>query len=187
MAGNADGARLWTGADFYTGAVGTDLPVTLADSMSTVTDWKPVGLMSEDGISESRDEDTQDFYAWGGKLIRTTRSKHKRSFKVTCLEDNAVVFSLVNGTGSTFTTAAGVNTRTVKIPKSEKLAFCLELRDGDVTRRRLIPTGEITEVGEVSLGESEIQAYELTITVYPQDDDTLYIDTDNDTENVAAA
>jgi hypothetical protein len=147
--------------------------------MSTVADWKAVGLLSEDGASESRDEDTSDFYAWGGKLIRTQRSKHKRSISVTCLEDNLVVFGLVNP-GSTVTTTAGVNTRTIKIPKSEKRAFTLELTDGDVTKRRHIPTGEITEVGEVTLSESDLQAFELTITLYPSADDVLYVDYDND-------
>jgi hypothetical protein len=147
--------------------------------MSTVADWKAVGLLSEDGASEARDEDTSDFYAWGGKLIRTQRSKHKRSISVTCLEDNLVVFGLVNP-GSTVTTTAGVNTRTIKIPKSEKRAFTLELTDGDVTKRRHIPTGEITEVGEVTLSESDLQAFELTITLYPSADDVLYVDYDND-------
>jgi hypothetical protein len=147
--------------------------------MSTVADWKAVGLLSEDGASEARDEDTSDFYAWGGKLIRTQRSKHKRSISVTCLEDNLVVFGLVNP-GSTVTTTAGVNTRTIKIPKSEKRSFTLELTDGDVTKRRHIPTGEITEVGEVTLSESDLQAFELTITLYPSADDVLYVDYDND-------
>jgi hypothetical protein len=73
-----------------------------------------------------------------------------------------------------------VNTRTIKIPKSEKRAFTLELTDGDVTKRRHIPTGEITEVGEVTLSESDLQAFELTITLYPSADDVLYVDYDND-------
>lgn len=185
MAGSVDNPRLWEGADLYTGPIATALPATLADAMSTVPAWKAVGLLSEDGASESRDEDTSDFYAWGGKLIRTKRSKHKRQIKVTCLEDNLTVFSLVNP-GSTVSTTTGVNTRTVKIPKSEKLAFVLELVDGDITRRRHIPTGEVTEIGEVSLSETDLQAFELTITIYPDSSDVLYYDIDNDPQGAAA-
>lgn len=182
MAGTVSNPRLWEGADLYTAPVTTALPVTLSAAMSTVPAWQPVGLLSEDGASESRDEDSSDFYAWGGKLIRTKRSKHKRTITVTCLEDNLVVFGLVNP-GSTATTAAGVNTRTVKVPKSDKRSFVLELFDGDITRRRHLPTGEITEVGEVPLSESDLQAYEVTITIYPSSDDVLYVDYDNDTGN----
>ncbi|WP_369190159.1 hypothetical protein [Streptomyces sp. R08] len=154
--------------------------------MSTVPAWDAVGLLSEDGASEARDEDTSDFYAWGGKLIRTQRSKHKRTITVTALEDNLVVFGLVNP-GSTVATATGVNTRTVKIPKSEKRAFVLEMIDGDITRRRHIPTGEVTEVGEVSLSESDLQAFELTITIYPDVNDVLYFDIDNDPQGAATS
>jgi hypothetical protein len=179
MSGNTANPRLWEGADLWTAPVATALPTTLDALMTTVPAWKPVGLLSEDGASESRDEDSSDFYAWGGKLIRTQRSKHKRSITVTALEDNLVVFGLVNP-GSTVATATGVNTRTVKIPKSEKRSFVLELVDGDVKKRRHIPTGEITEVGEVSLSESELSAYELTITIYPDTNDVLYVDYDND-------
>lgn len=185
MSGNVNNPRLWEGADLWTAPVGTALPATLTDDMSTVPNWKPVGLLSEDGASEARDEDSTDFYAWGGKLIRTKRSKHKRSIKVTCLEDNLTVFGLVNP-GSTATTASGVNTRTVKIPKSDKRSFVLGLMDGDISRRRHIPTGEITEVGEVSLSESDLQAFELTITIYPDVNDVLYVDYDNDAGNAAA-
>lgn len=188
MAGSIDSPRLWDGADFYTAPVGTALPTSLTAAMSTVPAWKAVGLLSEDGASESRDEDTADFYDWRGTLIRTKRSKHKRQIKVTCLEDNLTVFGLVNGSGSTFTTdgTSSINTRTVKAPKSEKLSFVLELQDGDISRRRHIPTGEVTEVGEITLGPSDLQAYELTVTIYPQSDGTLYVDYDNDPTNVAA-
>ncbi|MFC9620268.1 hypothetical protein ACFTXM_09790 [Streptomyces sp. NPDC056930] len=184
MSGNTANPRLWEGADLWTAPVATALPTDLADAMSTIPAWKAVGLLSEDGASEARDEDSTDFYAWGGKLIRTKRSKHKRSITVTCLEDNLVVFGLVNP-GSTVATSAGVNTRTVKIPKTDKRSFVLELVDGDITRRRHIPQGEVTSVGEVTLSEADMQAFELTITIYPTADDTLYVDYDNDTTNAA--
>lgn len=185
MSGNVSNPRLWEGADLWTAPVSTAIPAALDDAMSTVPDWKAVGLLSEDGASEARDEDSTDFYAWGGKLIRTKRSKHKRTITVTCLEDNLTVFGLVNP-GSTATTASGVNTRTVKIPKQDRRSFVLELVDGDITRRRHIPTGEVTAVGEVPLSESALQAFELTITIYPTADDTLYVDYDNDAGNATA-
>jgi hypothetical protein len=181
MAGNVDNPRLWTGADLWVAPKGTTEGVSDL-SIALTTPWVAVGLLSEDGASEARDEDSNDFYAWGGKLIRTTRSKHKRTITVTALEDSDLVFKLVNP-GSTSATATGTNTRTVKIPSSsDHRAFCLELFDGSVHKRRVIPNGEVTEVGEISLSESDLTAYELTITIYPGADDTLYVDYDNDTQ-----
>jgi len=187
MAGDTANPRLWEGADLWTAPRATALPTDLTAAMTTVPAWKAVGLLSEDGASESRDEDVNEFYSWGGRLVRTRRSKHKRQLKVTCLEDNLVVFGLTNP-NSTVTTdeTSNINTRTVKVPKSEKVSFVLELEDGDIKRRRHVPIGEVVEVGEVTLSDSDLQAFELTITVYPDSNDVLYLDYDNDPQGAAA-
>ncbi|MFF9690226.1 hypothetical protein [Streptomyces sp. NPDC014623] len=177
MAGDTDNPRLWEGADFYAAPVGTTAPTDVVAALDE--GWLAVGLLSEDGASESRDQDSTDHYAWGGKLVRTTKSKHKRTIKVTCLEDNLVVFGLVNP-GSTATTTDGVTTRIVKVPKTDPRAFLLELRDGEITKRRILPKGEVSEVGEIPMSDSALTAYELTITIYPAADDTLYIDITDD-------
>lgn len=180
MAGNVDNPRIWEGADFYTAPVGTALPdfgSPLADS-----DWDGVGLLSEDGSTESREDDTQDHYAWGGILVRSTKSRHKRQIVVTMLEDNLTVFGILNP-GSETATEDGVNHRTVRVPRSDPRAFLMELRDGDITRRRHIPRGEVESVGEVTLSDSAMTAFEVTITVYPSADGVLYHDYDNDPQN----
>ncbi|MFJ8760847.1 hypothetical protein [Streptomyces cyaneofuscatus] len=177
MAGDTDNPRLWEGADFYAAPVGSTAPTTVAGALDEV--WEAVGLLSEDGASETRDQDSTDHYAWGGKLIRTTRSKHKRTIKITCLEDNLVVFGLVNP-GSTASTTGGVTTRVVKVPKTDPRAFLLHLTDGEIGKRRVFPKGEVSEVGEVTLSDSALQAYELTITVYPTADGVLYHDITDD-------
>ncbi|MGW4028254.1 phage tail tube protein [Streptomyces sp. NPDC004838] len=181
MAGDTDNPRLWEGADLYAAPVGSTAPTDTTTAWAAA--WKAAGLLSEDGASESRDQDSTDHYAWGGVLVRTTRGKHKRQIKVTCLEDNLVVFGLVNP-GSTAVTTTGTTTRTVKVPTSDPRAFGLELRDGDIVKRRVIPKGEVDEVGEVTLSDSELTAYELTITVYPAADKTLYIDITDDPQAV---
>lgn len=183
MAGDVANPRLWEGADLYTAPLGSTAPTDLITAWDVA--WTPVGLLSEDGASEARDEDSTDFFAWGGKLIRTKRSKHKRSISVTCLEDNLVVFGIVNP-GSSAVTTTGVTTRTVKVPTQDVRAFAMELTDGGITKRRIIPRGEVTEVGEVPLSDSELTAYELTITIYPASDDTLYIDITDDPQAVVA-
>ncbi|KUJ69560.1 hypothetical protein ACZ90_10520 [Streptomyces albus subsp. albus] len=67
MAGDPSNASLWTDADVYVG------PVTAANPANANapfgSDWGLVGLLDgDDGMPESRDEDTDDKFAWGGIL-----------------------------------------------------------------------------------------------------------------------
>ena len=59
-----------------------------------------------------------------------------------------------------------------------------ETFDGDVGRRRYVPSGEVTEVGDVTASDSAITQYELTITVYPDGDGVLYLDFTDDPQAV---
>src|SRR5262245_55011186 len=144
--GDTANPRIWETSDVFRATVGTTAPTDVATAWHA--NYKALGLVSEDdGIVESREEDLTDFYAYGGILIRTARSKHKRTFKVTALEDNPYVFGLVNP-GSSASTSGGVTTRTIKVPRSEFWAFGFHFTDGSITKRLAIPRGQVVAVGD---------------------------------------
>lgn len=177
MAGDTANPRVWLDADVYTAPLGSTAPTDVSSDWDSA--WEPVGLLSEDGMTESRDETQTDHRAWGGILVRTTRSQHKRTFTVTALEDNPVVYELVNPGSSSETVegtegALDVTTREIVTPKSAPKAFGFELIDGDYTKRLIIPRGEIFSVGQVSASETAMSMYELQVTVYPAADGVLY-------------
>jgi hypothetical protein len=177
MAGDIANPRIWEGADAYVATYGATAPTDVATAWGV--EWSPLGLLSEDGASETRSQDQTDHYAWGGILVRTTKSKYKRTMKITCLEDNLTVFGLVNPGSTTDTDETGITTRTIKTPTADPRAFGLELRDGTLTRRRIIPKGEVVEIGEVKFADSEMTGFELTINIYPVDG-VLYTDLTDD-------
>ena len=171
MAGDTANPRVWVNADVYVAPVGTAGPTDVTTALGAA--FLPLGLLSEDGMTETREEDVDDKYAWGGILVRTTRSRHKRSFAVTALEDNAVVRQLLNPSGSS-TTTTGTTTRVVKVPGPNVRAFVIQLVDGDIIKRIHIPRGEVVEVGDRTYSDSEMSMVELTINVLPASDGTLY-------------
>lgn len=171
MAGDVDNPRIWLNGDVYAAGVGATLPTNTTTALNAA--FEALGLLSEDGVTESRSEDVTEHYAWGGILVRTTRAKHKRTIKVIALEDNAIVHHLANP-GSLSASSGGVTHRTVKVPVANPMAFVVEVVDGDITLRKVIPRGEVTEVGDEVLSESAIAMRELTITVYPDEDGILY-------------
>lgn len=179
MAGNADNTALWLGADVYIAPEDTAGPVDLTTAWAV--DWKAVGLLDgEDGISEAREGDTAEHYAWGGLLYRRTSSKHKRTFKFVALEDNDTTFSLVNP-GSTRTATAGLRTAAIKAPVAgTRFAVGFEVRDGAKVKRRFAKSAEVIEVAEIKESESDPTVFEITVVVFPEADGTLYTVIDDD-------
>jgi hypothetical protein len=184
VAGDTSNPRIWETADVYRAPIGSTAPTDVVTAWDGA--YKALGLVSEDdGIVESREEDLNDFYAYGGILIRTARSKHKRTFKVVALEDNPIVWGLVNP-GSTAATNTGVTTRTIKVPTTEFWAFGFHFTDGSITKRLAIPRGQIVTVGEAQFMDSDMLKRELTINIIPSASRVLYYEITDDPQAVAA-
>lgn len=174
--GNTANAELWTGADVYVG----DGTITTGPADTTTawaTGWTAVGLLDgTEGVSESRSEESNAFYAWGGILVRKTRSKFERTVTFVCLEDNAAVFGLVNP-GSTQTTASGTTTSTIKVPTpGVKFPLGMEFRDGAKVKRRWCKSAEVDKVEDIKVGENDLTVYKITCVIYPENDGTLFHD-----------
>lgn len=184
MAGNTDNPRIWVNADVYVGAVGSTQPTDTTTALNAA--FNAIGLLGEDGMTESREDEVTDHFAYGGILVRTTRSKHKRTFTVIALENNQYVFDLVNP-GSTRTDDGTTATDTVYVPNSPNpKCVILHLVDGDVIKRRVIPECEVTEVGDVQIADNAMETRELTFTIYPDANGVLYKDLTNDTQAISA-
>lgn len=178
MAGNTKETALWQGADIYIAPEGTAGPTDTETAWAS--EWNLVGLLDgEEGITEERDQDTNEYYAWGGILYRRTSSKHKRTFKFVALEDNDVVFQLVNP-GSERSSNGGLRTSTVKVPTASRFAVGMETRDGDKIKRRIIGHAEVSEIGEIKESEEDPTVYEITVVVFPETDGTLYTTVETD-------
>lgn len=177
MSGNTQNAKIWAGADVYV-AWEEDAAVAPADVVTAWgTGWNAAGLLDpEEGFTEAREEETNEHYAWGGVLVKKTKSRHKRTIKFVALEDNDTTFRLVNP-GST-RAPDGVNPEllvsTVKVPKYEEFQIGFETTDGDEVRRRIVERAEIEEIGEITDSETELTVYEITVVLYPDAESTLY-------------
>ncbi|OZV74769.1 hypothetical protein CA850_29775 [Micromonospora echinospora] len=172
MAGDPSKAGQWAGADVFIAPPGTAGPTDLTTPWGP--DWGVAGLLDgEEGFVWERDMDESESYAWGGILVRKTRSKHKRTVKFVALEDNDVTFELANP-GSTRTTTAGLTTATIKVPQDRDFAIGFELRDGNKVKRRTVKRATADVDGEVKEAETELTAVTFLVTLYPESDATLY-------------
>lgn len=166
MAGDPLKANLWTDADVY---ISTNLSATLPADADTPfgVDWDLVGLLDgDDGFPESRDEDTDDKYAWGGILVRTSRTHFKLTKSFTALEDNDVTFSLL-WPGSTATV--------IKVPRPAKVLVAFETREGDKVRRLITSNyAEVTLDGDHGENETDLESATFVATIFPTADGDLF-------------
>lgn len=158
MAGDPTNASLWTDADVYVGPLTATNPLTVDDPFPA--EWGLVGLLNGDeGFTESRDEDVNDHYAWGGILVRTSRAHFKLTKTFVALEDNATTRSLI-WPGSTDTQ--------IIVPKPERVKMAFETREGDTVKRLITAQyAEVTVDGDITENETDLTAVTLVATIFP--------------------
>lgn len=166
MAGDPTKANLWTDADVY---VSWNLSATLPANAETAfgADWKLIGLLDGDeGFPENRDEDTDDKFAWGGVIVRTSRNHFKLTKSFTCLEDNEWTRKLV-WPGSTDTQ--------IKVPRPERVLVAFETREGEKVRR--LATSQYAECsldGDHGENETDLESATIAATIFPTADGWLF-------------
>jgi hypothetical protein len=167
VAGDPLKANLWTDADVY---ISTNLSATLPANASTPfgVDWDLVGLLDgDDGMPESRDEDTDDKYAWGGILVRTSRAHFKLTKSFTALEDNDTTYSLL-WPGSTSTQ--------IKVPRPAKVLVAFEVREGAKVRRLITANyAEVSLDGDHGETETDLESMTFAATIFPTGAGVLFI------------
>ena len=181
MSGDTANTALWQNADVYIDfAMAATAPADVTTAWAV--GWDAAGLLDgEEGFTEGRDGDSAEFYAWGGILVKKTKSKHKRTIKFVAMEDNATTFALVNpGSTRTEDGVTFLTTSVVKVPTNVDFSIGFETRDGDKVRRRIVKRATVEEIGEIKESESEPTVYEITVVLYPEANGDLYTEISGD-------
>lgn len=175
MALNAELARLGVTGALYTGPANTTAPTGLAEWPAGLVD---LGYISDDGITESRDEDNQSFTPWQASTpIRVEITNSTVTFAATLWESNFNTVSLYYRVGLPEMTQTGTGDEAVVSfaekgkPKRDLRSFGIDVIDGAYHRRIFLPYAEVTERGDISYKSDTLIGYEVTITAYPGADE----------------
>lgn len=166
-ASNVSAAKPNIAGAIYYAPVNTELPTT-ADG--AITGFTCLGYISEDGITNSNTRESDSFKAWGGDTVLTSQTSYSDTFNFKLLEVLnkdvlKTVFGADNVTGTDL--ASGL---TVKANSKELSTFSwvidMIMRD-DTLNRIVIPNGKISEVGDITYSSSDLTAYDVTVTAFP--------------------
>jgi hypothetical protein len=182
MSGDPSNAHVWAGADVYIGPVdattpGMDGSTAAPDGSDFSSDWDMVGLLAgDDGFTESAAMDTNDFFAWGGILIATSRQHFKLTRQFTAYEDNETVFDLAYpGSDLTFSDG-GSYAGQIKVPElQKKFKIGFQTESSDKIKRVVSKNyAQIDERGDVKESESDLASRMFTVAIYPDEDGVLF-------------
>lgn len=164
MALDATKVRIGSTGGLYVAPTGTTLPTTAVATKDAAFD--DFGYLSEDGITMSIGRDITDLKAWqNSTVVRKVQTSHDVTLQMTAIELNAV--SLANYFGNYTALADGANFN-ITADALDHAAWILDVIDGDVKMRFVIPDGQITEQGDLSItGGGDAMGLPFTLTAFP--------------------
>jgi hypothetical protein len=145
----------------------------LASPLTQPTDpWKALGAISEDGLTNGWDEESQQFTPWGlTSPFRTQITQSVRTFGLTVWETSrlAVMSLQYRIDEADFTPDGDGLTKFAETasPVPDRRAFWFLVIDGDNYRGFYVPEGEINDRGDVTYKQDEMSGFEWTVTTYP--------------------
>lgn len=158
-----DDVRVWAGAG---GAVffapkGTPLPEDHEEDLNEA--FKPVGILSTDGVNEGLSVDVNKIEGWPRQIVRVEPTKTEKTVGFTMLQNTPLAARLYYGADAP--TRAGTGAR-IDIPDAVPTvegAFVIEKHDGDIVERRCIELGQVSDRGDQSSGNEDAAGKEVTL------------------------
>lgn len=164
---NVTAGKPAVGGAIFRGALSSTLPTDATTALDAA--FKPLGYLSDAGLTNSNTISSEDIKAWGGDTVLSLQTEKTDTFSFTMLEVlDAEVLKAVYGSGNVSGALASGITVTANTADQEEAAWVFEmvLREGAV-KRIVIPDAKITEIADIVYADSEAVGYEVTITAYP--------------------
>ena len=170
MALDSTNVRKWAGNGAV--LVSLDGEGTLPTDATTAaaSDFKSLGYLSDSGVTISENADTSQVFAWqNGANVRTVQSTHDVTFAFEMLETNATTVEVFYES-ATLTEGAGNEGRldtTITGVQPIRRKWVIQAYDDDRVIRIVLPSAQISEKGDVSLLNSNVTMFPVTVTAYP--------------------
>ena len=168
----ANAANVSTGKPAIGGAisvapVGSSLPTSASEALDGA--FKPLGYISDDGLTNNNAPATDTVKAWGGDTVLTLQTDRPDTYSFTMIEVlNKEVLKVVYGDDKVTEDAEG--NLTVKATAEELTghAWVIDmLMNGGRAKRIVIPNGTISDLGGITYKDDEETGYNVTITDVP--------------------
>lgn len=157
-----------TGA-VYVAPAGTTLPTTAWETLNAA--FEGMGYVSEDGLVNSVESDTEEVNAWGGDLVLVGQTTFKEMFTVNLIETNENALKVYYGDDNVTVEVNGSITvrQTSEMLPHVVVVFELVLTGGRI-KRIVVPNAQIADrSGEITYVDGEAITYPAMFVAYPDE------------------
>lgn len=151
----------------------TDDVVIPTDAVSDLSDdFKALGYVSDDGLTNSNSPNSEKIKAWGGDTVLVVQSEKEDTFKLKLIEvmNVDVLKTVYGGDNVTGSVAAGMTVSANADEPEEGVWVVDMILRNDVLKRIVIPDGKVSEVGDIEYVDDDAVGYELTVEALPDAD-----------------
>ena len=136
--------------------------------------FKDNGYLSQDGITNTIDQDFSDVIAFGGDRVLSVRTSRSESFQFGMIETNPESLALTYGPENVSVDAASGNITVKHNGLDSPLlvhVFEFALR-GNCVKRIVVPLGQVTDIDDIQYqdGSEDPVTYTVTIAAMPDQD-----------------
>lgn len=142
------------------GVYGATAPTTHSSALAAA--WTDLGLVTEDGVTRTTETESEVIRAWqNNQRVRTVITSGEVTFEFVLMQTNADTVGFFHGDEVNPTDGSVVVDPTKERPR---IAFNLDIIDGDEVIREYAPNAQVTEVGEqVAVSGTEF-GWPVTVT-----------------------
>ena len=153
------------GGVFYA-PLGTALPTSYEEPLDPA--FKALGFVSEEGVTRSEENESDDKIAWGGDAVADLPGNHTLTYSATFLEGrNAETLKALRGEDNVVVGEDGAIT---VLSNSKRPPRAVYVVDTDSVRD-VIPNAQISASGDIQYVHNEVIQYEASWKGYPDAED----------------
>lgn len=165
-ASNVSTGKPKVGGAIYRAPLGTTLPTSISETLAD--GFACLGYISEDGLVNSNSMKSDSVKAWGGDTVLNYQTEKNDTFKFTMIEClNAEVLKAVYGDDNVSGSLSEGIVIKANSTEQESCCWVIDMVMGSANKRVTVPSGKVTEVGDITYKDDEAIGYETTISATP--------------------
>lgn len=154
----------------FSAPAGTTLDLSTNPFVALGTDFENMGFISEDGIEEEVDADTENILDLNGDTVYVAKSSETETLVLTLMSITTRGLSEWYGDDAVDDTSTDYWKISHMAVDHDQRAYVFELLLKDGRKwRKYVPNGQVSEVGSIVHGAANVAMREITITCMPDE------------------